>query len=134
MATAVDEMLRFDSPVQGLSRVTTEAVELSGTTIPAGARIHMLFAAANRDPEFFAEPERFDIARTTNPHMAFGFGIHRCLGASLARTEVRVGLDELLARFPDYQVGYDGAVRMPSDTNRGFSHLPVTLQGAWRDS
>ena len=127
LVTAVDEMLRFDSPVQGLSRVATETVELSGTLIPAGARIHMLFAAANRDPEYFAEPDRFDIGRTTNPHMAFGFGIHRCLGASLARTEIWVGLDELLARFPDYQVSYDGAVRMPSDTNRGFSHLPVTL-------
>jgi cytochrome P450 len=127
LVTAVDEILRFDSPVQGLSRVATEPVELSGTPIPAGARIHMLFAAANRDPDFFAEPDRFDIGRTTNPHMAFGFGIHRCLGASLARTEIRVGLDELLSRFPDYRVDYDRSLRMASDTNRGFSRLPVTL-------
>jgi cytochrome P450 len=124
---AVDEMLRFDSPVQGLSRVATTDVELRGTAIPAGDRIHMLFAAANRDPEIFADPDCFDIGRTTNPHMAFGFGIHRCLGASLARTEIRVGLEQFLGRFPDYQVDEDRVVRMPSATNRGFSRLPVAL-------
>jgi cytochrome P450 len=113
--------------VQGLSRVATEAVEISATLIPMGARIHMLFASANRDPSVFTDADRFDITRTPNPHMAFGFGIHRCLGTSLARTEIRVGLDEFLARFPDYQVAHDGAVRMQSDTNRGFARLPVKL-------
>jgi cytochrome P450 len=127
LLAATDEMLRYDSPVQGLSRVATEPVDISGTRIPEGARIHLLFASANRDPETFPEPDRFDIARTPNPHMAFGFGIHRCLGTSLARTEIRVGLDEFLGRFPDYQVAEDRAGRMPSDTNRGFSRLPVKL-------
>ena len=127
LVSAVDEMLRYDSPVQGLSRVTTEPVEIDATPIPTGSRVHMLFAAANRDPAAFAEPDRFDITRDPNPHMAFGFGIHRCLGTSLARTEIRVGLQEFLARFPDHQVNHDDSVRMPSDTNRGFSHLPVTL-------
>jgi cytochrome P450 len=127
LLTAADETLRYDSPVQGLSRVATEAVEIGGTVIPQGARVHMLFASANRDPEMFAEPNRFDITRTPNPHLAFGFGIHRCLGTSLARTEIRVGLDEFLARFPDYQVVHGGAVRMLSDTNRGFARLPVKL-------
>jgi cytochrome P450 len=127
LVTATDELLRFDSPVQGLSRVATEPVAINGTLIPEGARIHLLFASANRDPQAFPDPDRFDITRTPNPHMAFGFGIHRCLGTSLARTEIRVGLDEFLARFPDYQVDDEGSVRMPSDTNRGFAYLPVTL-------
>jgi hypothetical protein len=127
LLAATDEMLRYESPVQGLSRVATEAVEIDGTQIPEGARIHMLFASANRDPEAFAEPDRFDIGRDPNPHMAFGFGIHRCLGTSLARTEIRVGLDEFLGRFPDYRVAEERSVRTRSDTNRGFSLLPVTL-------
>jgi cytochrome P450 len=127
LVAATDEILRYESPVQGLCRVATEAVEIGGAEIPEGARIHMLFASANRDPQAFPEPERFDITRDPNPHMAFGFGIHRCLGTSLARTEIRVGLDEFLRRFPDYQVAEDRAVRMPSDTNRGFARLPVKL-------
>ncbi len=129
LPTAVDEILRYDSPVQGLSRVTTEPVEIGGTRIPAGARVHLLFAAANRDPEVFADPDRFDITRSPNPHLAFGFGIHHCLGASLARTEVRIGLGELLDRYPDYAVQRDGVVRLHSDTNRGFARLPVELAG-----
>jgi cytochrome P450 len=127
LATAVDEILRYDSPVQGLSRVATEPVEIRGTRIPRGARIHMLFAAANRDPEVFSEPDHFDIARAPNMHMAFGFGIHHCLGASLARTELRVGLDEFLTRFPDHRVVRHEVVRLHSDTNRGFARLPVVL-------
>jgi cytochrome P450 len=127
LPTAVDEILRYDSPVQGLSRVTTEPVEIAGTTIPAGARIHMLFAAANRDPEAFDDPDRFDITRSPNVHLAFGFGIHHCLGASLARTEIRIGLDAFLDRFPGYRVQRDDVVRLHSDTNRGFARLPVQL-------
>jgi len=127
LPSAVDEILRYDSPVQGLCRVTTEPVEIRGTPIPAGARVHMLFAAANRDPEAFADPDRFDITRSPNMHLAFGFGIHHCLGASLARTEIRVGLDEFLDRFPAYRVCRDDVVRLRSDTNRGFARLPVDL-------
>jgi cytochrome P450 len=89
--------------------------------------VHLLFAAANRDPEVFPEPDRFDITRSPNLHLAFGFGIHHCLGASLARTEIRVGLDELLDRFPEFVVRRDGVVRLHSDTNRGFAQLPVQL-------
>ena len=127
LATAVDEMMRWDSPVQGLSRVTTEPIALHDTVIPEGARVHMLFASANRDAAMFEEPDRFDITRTPNPHLGFGFGIHHCLGASLARTELRVGLDEFLTRFPDYRVRRDEVVRLHSDTNRGFRQLPIVL-------
>lgn len=129
LAGAVDEILRFDSPVQGLSRVATADVEVGGVRIPQGARIHLLFAAANRDPEVFADPDRFDITRTPNPHLAFGFGIHHCVGANLARLEMRVGMSELLSRWPDYAVVTDQVVRRRSDTNRAFSKLPVALAG-----
>jgi cytochrome P450 len=124
---AREEVLRFDPPVQGLSRVTTRDVTLHGRTIPKGARVHLLFAAANRDPRAFSDPERFDIERRDNHHLAFGFGVHFCLGASLARMELRIGLEEWLRRAPDFAVQRDGVERLRSDTNRGFRRLPVTL-------
>src|SRR5689334_1046310 len=127
LPTAVDEILRYDSPVQGLCRVTTKPVEIRGTQLPAGARVHMLFAAANCDPDAFDEPDRFDIRRSPNMHLAFGFGIHHCLGASLARTEMRLGLDEFLRRYPEFRVCRNDVVRLRSDTNRGFARLPVQL-------
>lgn len=125
---AVEEILRFESPVQGLSRVTRREVTLHGRRIPEGARVHLLWASANRDPRAFPEPDRFDPTRTPNNHLAFGFGIHFCLGASLARTELRVGLEALLARAPDYALDTAGLRRLPSDTNRGFGRLPVRLE------
>lgn len=125
---AVEEILRFESPVQGLSRVTRRAVTLHGRRIPEGARVHLLWASANRDPRAFPEPDRFDPTRTPNNHLAFGFGIHFCLGASLARTELRVGLEALLARAPDYALDTAGLRRLPSDTNRGFGRLPMRLE------
>ena len=127
LPTAVDEILRYDSPVQGLSRVATQDHELHGRVIPEGARVHLLFAAANRDPRVFDRADEFDITRNPNPHMAFGFGIHHCLGAALARTELRVGLSELLARFPDYRVVAESVERARSDTNRAFVRLPIAV-------
>jgi cytochrome P450 len=123
--TAVEEVLRFDPPVHGLCRVLTRDVELYGQRIPRGARLHMLFAAANRDPRVFQAPDRFDVARTSNHHFSFGFGVHFCLGASLARMELRVGLEEFLRRSPGYRVQHAGVQRLRSDTNRGFSKLPI---------
>lgn len=125
--SAVEEILRFDSPVQGLSRVVRREVEIQGKKIPQGARVHLLYAAANRDPRVFSDPDRFDITRTPNNHLAFGFGIHFCLGASLARLELQVGLEELLARAPNYHLDLKGLERLPSDTNRGFATLPTVL-------
>ena len=124
---AAEEILRFDPPVQGLSRVATRDVEIRGEKIPEGARIHMLFAAANRDPRVFPDADRFDLARTPNNHLSFGFGIHFCLGASLARMELRVGIEELLRRAPDYRLLTDRLERLPSDTNRGFGALPIVV-------
>ena len=132
MTTAVDEILRFDSPTQGLSRVLTTDVTLHGTTIPAGARVHLLFASANRDERQFPDPDRFDVTRTPNQHLAFGFGNHYCLGASLAKMEIKVGMEELLRRAPDYAISADGIERMPSETNRSFSALPFVTVGPGR--
>jgi cytochrome P450 len=93
---AVEEMLRFDSAAQALFRKTTQEVEVAGTRIPAGASIVLLFGSANRDPRKFQEPDRFDVARNVAGQVAFGHGIHFCLGAPLARLEGRVVLEELL--------------------------------------
>jgi len=124
---AVEEVLRFDSPVQGLSRTLSRDVELHGRRIRAGERVHLLFAAANRDERCFALPERFELGRDPNPHLAFGFGVHFCLGASLARLELAIGLEELLAHAPDYEVAAVELERVRSDTNRLFVRLPVVL-------
>jgi len=125
---AIEECLRFESPVPGLSRGTTRDVELHGKKIPQGARVHMAFAAANRDERMFPNGEAFDPERTPNAHLAFSLGIHFCLGASLARTELRIVLEELLARFPDYRVIGERAVRLRSDAARGFSFLPIVAR------
>jgi cytochrome P450 len=123
----IEECLRLESPVQGLSRVATRETEVRGQKIRAGERIHMLFAAANRDESVFPDPDRFDPTRDPNPHFSFGLGIHFCLGASLARTELRVALEELLTRFPDHSLVPERWKRQASDTNRGFVRLPVML-------
>jgi cytochrome P450 len=121
---AIEECLRFESPVPGLSRVTTRDVEIHGRKVPEGARVHMAFAAANRDERMFPRGEEFDPERASNAHLAFSLGIHFCLGASLARTELKIALEELLARFPDYRVLPERAVRLRSDAARGYSYLP----------
>ena len=128
LPAAVEEILRFEAPVHGLSRVLTRDVEIDGQAIPKSGRVHLLFAAANRDPRVFSEPDRFDIGRSPNPHVSFGFGVHFCLGASLARMELRIGLEEWLRRAPRYAVDAANVVRLRSDTNRGFERLPVRVE------
>ena len=124
LGRAIEEFLRFESPVPGLSRVTTREVEIHGIKIPKGARVHMAFAAANRDERAFPDPDTLDPARTPNAHLAFSLGIHFCLGASLARSELRIALEELLRRFPKFRVDCECWVRLRSDAARGFSFLP----------
>jgi cytochrome P450 len=97
---AVEEVVRFDSPVQFVLRRTTRDVELHGTVIPAESQVAVLLAAANRDPRRFADPDRFDVGRDTRGHVGFGFGVHFCLGASLARLEGRVALEALIPELP----------------------------------
>lgn len=101
---AVEEVLRFEPPAQALPRRTRKPFTLHGRTVPEDERVLLVWAAANRDEREFEAPERFDVTRKVTRHLAFGHGIHFCLGASLARVEARVAFEELLARHPDYRV------------------------------
>ena len=129
LPAVIEECLRLESPVQGLSRVATRDTEVRGQKLAAGERLHMLFASANRDERVFPDPDRLDPSRNPNPHFAFGLGIHFCLGASLARMELRVALEALLTRYPEHALEPERWERQPSDTNRGFVKLPVRLDG-----
>lgn len=100
LPTAVEEMLRWVTPIKNMARTATRDVELRGETIPAGEKVLLLYPSANRDEEVFPDPFRFDVSRTPNDHLAFGYGAHFCLGASLARLELRVFFEELLVRLP----------------------------------
>ncbi|MBR1222027.1 cytochrome P450 [Bradyrhizobium sp. U87765 SZCCT0131] len=121
---AVDELLRYDSPVQITQRVVTQDMVLADTPVRAGDEIMMVLGAANRDPQAFAEPDRLDLTRDAHRHVGFGGGIHHCLGAALARMEGQIAFAALLARFP--RVALAGAVaRRPTFTLRGLSSLPV---------
>ena len=124
---AIEEFLRFDSPVQGLARTTTAPVTLHGVTIPEGDQVLLLFGSANHDERKIAEPERLDLLRDPNPHLAFGFGAHFCLGGNLARLEARVAFEELLARLPDYRMTESRVQRICSGPVRGVLSLPVAV-------
>jgi cytochrome P450 len=125
-AEPIDEFLRYESPVQWLSRVTTRPVRLHATLIPPGQRVLLLIASANRDPRRFCRPDVLDLRRRHIANVAFGAGIHACLGAGLARLESRIALEVLLHRYP--RLCLAGAVlRSPSHVVRGYERLPVTL-------
>lgn len=101
VATAIEEVLRLYTPVSGLCRTAKQDAELQGETVPEGERILLLFASANRDETEFPDPDSFRVDRKVNRHIAFGVGIHRCLGSNLARLEIRTALEEVLRRMPD---------------------------------
>jgi hypothetical protein len=124
---AVEETLRYDTSTQALARVLTCDVELHGVTLPAGRKGLLLFGSANRDERRWDEPDRFDIARNPAGHLAFGHGLHHCLGAPLARLETRVALDVLLPRLGRYEVDSAAAERVHSGNVRGFARLPVEI-------
>jgi cytochrome P450 len=123
---AVEELLRYEapSPVQG--RYTTRDVTLHGTTIPARSKVLLVTGSAGRDERQYPDADRFDIHRHFERHMSFGYGIHFCLGAALARLEGRVALEETLRRHPSWEVDHDAAVRLHTSTVRGWSSVPVT--------
>ncbi|HKY15807.1 MAG TPA: cytochrome P450 [Microthrixaceae bacterium] len=123
----IDETLRFEPTGHSTARWVTEDIEVAGTTIPAGHPILLISASANRDPRRYTDPDVFDIHRTDIHHLTFGFGLHFCLGASLARLEGRVALDELLNRFPEWDVDYDGMKLAPTSTVRGWERMPISL-------
>lgn len=107
VTTTVEEVMRFDSPVQATVRVPAVDIELAGQHVAAGEMVFVLLAAANRDPGRFSEAEKFDVARSPNPHLGFGHGIHFCLGAALAKLEARLSLERLIAIAPDYELRCD---------------------------
>jgi cytochrome P450 len=125
--SAVEEMLRWVTPVMNFARTATRDVEVRGETIGEGQMVFMLYGAANRDPEVFGpSADTFDVGRQPNPHVAFGFGEHFCMGASLARLEARVLFDELLQRFSTVELAGDPE-RLRSSLMRSLVRLPVTL-------
>lgn len=126
LGPAVEELLRYDSPAQGLSRTLTRDVTLHGTTMRQGEKVLLLFGSANRDERAFPEPDVFDIERRSEHQVAFGRGIHFCLGASLARMETRIALNALLDKVPDWEVDLDSARRLRSGPIRGYTSLPIT--------
>lgn len=131
-ASAIEEVLRWDSPVQGLFRTTTRSVSVRGVTIPEDSKVMVHYGSANRDPEVFSDPDRFDVARAPNRHLAFGHGIHFCLGAQLARLEARVVLEALLRRTIRFEVDLGRAVRQDNPLLRGFDRLPIFVDPAAR--
>jgi cytochrome P450 len=124
--TAVEEMLRYESSNQLGNRMIVEEVELGGITMPPGTPVTLCIGAANRDPAQFPDPERFDIARNPNRHLAFGTGAHQCAGMALARLEGAIAISRFLARFPNYTLAGEpvrgGRVRF-----RGFLRVPCTI-------
>lgn len=121
------ETLRYDSPSQMMARVLTEPTDLHGTRLPAGARIALLPASANRDARVFTDPDRFDLDRDTGRHIAFGYGPHFCLGAALADLEITVALEEIGRMARDYEVDFSRTERVHSPHQRGFTRLPTAL-------
>jgi cytochrome P450 len=126
---AVEEMLRWDPPSHYQGRWVERDVTLHGVTIPADSRVVLVTGAANHDERAFPDPEYFDIHREIERHVGFGFGIHLCVGAALARLETRVAFEELLARYPNYEVKQP-MVRAYSSNVRGLSNLPLALEPA----
>jgi cytochrome P450 len=121
----IEEVLRYEPTGTSIARYVTKDVEFHGVTIPAGSAICMLVGAANRDPRKFTNPDQFDINRERLPHLTFGYGFHACLGNALARTEGRIALDEILNRFPDWEVDLDNAYITSTSTVRGWETLPA---------
>ena len=133
LPSAIEEVLRYRSPVQWMPRATRREVAMNGQTIPAGKLVMPLIGSANRDPKQFNEPGRFDITRDPNPHIAFGHGIHSCLGAPLARLEARIALTEFLARVDRFEL----ASEEPWEPRKamhvhGPSRLPIRFTSARR--
>jgi cytochrome P450 len=125
--TGVEELLRFDGPVQRTGRMTMADVEIGGRQIPKGSIVAAVIGAANRDPAHFPDPDRLDVARQENRHIAFGFGIHFCLGAPLARIEGQVAIGTLLRRMPALKLVSDTPAWRETSVLRGLKTLPVTF-------
>jgi cytochrome P450 len=122
---AIEEFLRYEPPSPVQARYVTHDVEHYDQIVPAGSIMVLLNASANRDERQFPDPNRLDVRRKVQRHMSFGYGLHFCLGAHLARLEARVALEEVLRRFPDWEVDHENAVQARTSTVRGWEKLPV---------
>jgi cytochrome P450 len=123
----IDETLRFEPTGHASARYVMEDIEYHGTTLPRGSAVLLSMAAANRDPRRYRDPDVFDIHRDDIQHLTFGYGLHYCLGANLARLEGRVALDELLQRFPEWEVELGDAELASTTTVRGWERLPLLI-------
>ena len=127
VSSAVEEMLRYAGPVQTTVRVATEDIDIAGTKVEKGQLVFTMVAAANRDPAYFRDPEKFDIARQNNHHVAFGSGIHACLGQPLARLEAQIAFSTLIRRVANPRLAIDDVEWGPSFILRGMKSLPITF-------
>jgi cytochrome P450 len=125
ITSAVEELLRYDGPVQRTARIPNTDVTIGGRTIAKGAMVMPFIGAADRDPSQFSDPDRLDLARADNRHIAFGWGIHFCLGAPLARLEGQIAIDALVRRLPKLEIATDEPEYRQSLTLRGLKTLPV---------
>jgi cytochrome P450 len=128
IANTIEETLRFEPTGPHIARYVAQDVEYYGTTVPEGSAILLLVGSACRDERRYEDPDRFDIHRDIGQHLTFGYGLHFCLGAALARLEGRVALDEVLNRFPDWEVDYDNIKLAPTSTVRGWDAMPVFVR------
>jgi cytochrome P450 len=127
--SAVEEMLRFDTPVQRANRVALTDVVLDGEAISAGEMVMILIAGANRDPLRFSDPETFDLRRADGPHLSFSSGPHYCSGATLARVEAEIAMSSLARRFPNLELSNEPLRSRPNVVLRGYETVPVSLRG-----
>ena len=128
LPNVIDETLRFEPTGHAIARYVIEDIEYYGATVPAGSPILLSMASANRDPRRFENPDIYDIYRKDVQHLTFGYGLHFCLGSHLARLEGRVALDELLNRWPEWDVDYSGIKLAPTSTVRGWERMPIIVR------
>ncbi len=125
VSSTIEEVLRMEPPGPSVARYVTKDVEIHGQVVPAGSVMLFLLASANRDEARFTDPDTFDIARSGQPHITFGRGVHACLGAALARVEGRVALEEFIKRYQSWNIDIDNAELSASSTTRGWDTLPA---------
>jgi cytochrome P450 len=126
----LDEFLRFEPPVGCLSRTVTQDATLAGQALRAGDVVLLHFAAANRDPEVFDDPDHLILDRQNNPHLSFGLGDHRCIGSNLARMQIEIGANELLARIQGIRLAEGTELERETGSGSGWTALPVTFRPA----